>query len=96
MNRSRAASRYLDRVAALGCLVCDVAGFGEGTPAVIHHPRIEVGGAQRESDYLAIPLCPEHHVGKTGVHTLSRAAFAMRYGVTELDLIALVTERLNP
>ena len=51
--------------------------------------------AQRESDFLTLPLCPEHHTGATGVHSLSRRDFYRRYDHTELDLLALVIERLG-
>jgi hypothetical protein len=85
----------MSRVAELGCIVCSECGYGEGTPAQLHHPRIEVGGAQRESDWLVLPLCPEHHTGKTGVHGMGRANFYLHYGVTEVDLLAAVTARLN-
>lgn len=86
--------KYMGAVASLGCIVCELAGYGEGTPAQLHHPRIEVGGAQRESDWLIIPLCPLHHTGREGVHTLSRSEFYRRFGYTELDLIAEVISRV--
>ena len=36
-----------------------------------------------------IGLCPEHHRGNTGVHGLGRKSFAVKYGVTEEDLLEL-------
>lgn len=88
--------RHMGRVAALGCIVCSECGFGEDTPAQVHHIKIEVGMAQRESDWLTIPLCVEHHTGKTGLHSLQKGEFYRRYDHTELDLLALVLARLMP
>lgn len=64
---SIAAKRHLSRVAALGCMLCRRFGVFD-TPAEIHHPRFAVGMAQRASDWLAIPLCPDCHRGPRGIH----------------------------
>ena len=80
-------SRHMGRVAALGCVVCRNLGFGE-TPAQVHHIREGVGAAQRAPNWLTIPLCPMHHTGPLGYHTLRAAAFERMYGTTELDLLA--------
>lgn len=61
----------------------------------IHHVREDQGGAQRASNYLTVPLCPEHHTGKTGLHGLGTRAFERTYGLSELDLLALTLERLE-
>lgn len=47
---------HLQKVRDHGCLVC-------GRAAEAHHPRelfLRTGGLHI-SDYLAVPLCPEHH-----------------------------------
>jgi len=77
--------KYLSRVAELGCAVCRRIGY-EGTPAEIHHPRAGVGMGRRSSNSAAIPLCPEHHRGKTGVHGLGTKGFPKHWGFTEEDL----------
>ena len=64
---SLAAKRHLSRVASLGCVICRRLGMSD-TPAEIHHPRFAAGMAQRASDWLAIPACPEHHRGPRGIH----------------------------
>lgn len=64
---SIAAKRHLGRVAALGCIVCRRFDMRD-VPAEIHHPRFAAGMAQRASDWLAIPACPEHHRGPRGIH----------------------------
>lgn len=77
--------KYLSMVAELGCAVCRRIGY-EGTPAEIHHPRAGVGMGRRSSNSAAIPLCPEHHRGKTGVHGLGTKGFPKYWGFTEEDL----------
>lgn len=77
--------KYLSQVAELGCAVCRRMGY-EGTPAEIHHPRAGVGMGRRSSNSAAIPLCPEHHRGKTGVHGLGTKGFPKHWGFTEEDL----------
>ena len=77
--------KYLSRVAELGCAVCRRMGY-EGTPAEIHHPRGGVGMGRRSSNASAIPLCPEHHRGNTGVHGLGTKGFPKHWGFTEEDL----------
>lgn len=82
------------RVAALGCILCRYLNYGE-TPAQVHHIREEQGAAQRASDFLTVPLCPEHHTGGTGLHGLGRRAFERRYKLSELDLLAMTLELLE-
>lgn len=64
---SLAAKRHLSRVASLGCVICRRLGMSD-TPAEIHHPRFAAGMAQRASDWLALPVCAEHHRGSRGIH----------------------------
>ena len=83
---TKAEKEHLSKVAALGCMVCKRMGY-EGTPAEIHHPRRGTGLGQRASNYDAIPLCPEHHRGNTGIHGLGTKGFPKRWGFTESDLL---------
>jgi hypothetical protein len=83
---TKAEKEHLSKVAALGCMVCRRMGY-EGTPAEIHHPRRGTGLGQRASHYDAIPLCPEHHRGNTGIHGLGTKGFPKRWGFTESDLL---------
>ena len=82
---SNAAKRHMSRVAEQGCALCRVIGFDE-SPAEIHHLRTGAGAGRRASDWLVIPLCPDHHRGTHGIHG-DRAAFR-NAGVDELDLLA--------
>lgn len=82
-----AEKKHMGRVAELGCSVCRRMGY-PGTPAELHHPRSGVGMGKRSSHYDVIPLCPEHHRGKTGVHGLGTKGFPKHWGFTEQDLLA--------
>lgn len=77
---------YMQEAAGLGCLICQHLGLG-ATPAELHHPREKTGMAMRAAHTSVIPLCPEHHRGKTGIHGLGRKAFEQRYGITERELV---------
>jgi len=89
-----AEKRHMGRVAALGCILCDHLGLG-ATPAQVHHIREGQAMSQRASNFLTIPLCPEHRTGKTGLHGMGTNAFERAYCVTELDLLAMTIERLG-
>lgn len=83
---------YMGRVAALGCVLCRRLGAGH-VYATVHHIRAGRGIAQRSSDYLTIPLCPECHQGPNGIHgdrSLLRVAKC-----EELDLLADTIELLH-
>jgi hypothetical protein len=85
---------HKSRVAELGCAVCRRLGLGE-TPAELHHVREGQGMSQRASDFLVIPMCPEHHRGASGLHGLGTRGFERRYGVDELGLLAETIEALT-
>jgi hypothetical protein len=60
----------------------------ERSPAEIHHLRIKSRGiGLKASHYDAIPLCPEHHRGQSGVHGMGTKGFAKHYGFDESDLL---------
>ncbi len=89
---TKAENRYMNRVAELGCVVCRMLGYGS-TPAQLHHVREGQGMAQRAQNWLVIPLCPEHHQGKTGVHGDRSAMRQLK--VDELDLLSQTIQDLN-
>ena len=78
--------KHMSAVAALGCAVCRRMGY-EGTPAELHHPRRGTGMGQRASSFDVIPLCPEHHRGKTGLHGLGTKGFPKHWDFDEADLL---------
>jgi hypothetical protein len=88
LQPAAAAREHMGRVAGIGCLLC-------GMPAEVHHLREGQGMAQRASDWLTVPLCAEHHRGKSGLHGLGVRAFERRYRMSELDLLAMTIARLR-
>lgn len=79
---------YLSAVAAIGCLICN-------RPAQVHHIRAGQGIGQKASDYLTIPLCPDHHTnGGHGVAIhAGKKAFEGLYG-SEMHLLAQTIENV--
>jgi hypothetical protein len=80
---------HMERVASVGCIVCHQLGHGY-TPAEVHH----IGDSSERSDFLTIPLCPEHHRGGTGFHGLGEREFNRRFKTSEINLLAATLERL--
>ena len=88
-----AGKRHMGRVAALGCIVCDLKGYPE-TPAQVHHIR---EGRIARNDFLTIPLCEGHHTGTPLSVHMSRELLLLSLRVgSEFDLLAVVMERLAP
>jgi len=83
--------RWKTTVASLGCVLCRHLGLGD-TPANLHHVREGQGMSQRSSDWLVIPLCKEHHQGKTGIHG---GKFYLLWKMDEMDLLALTLEAVS-
>lgn len=86
---TKAERAHLSRLADMGCILCRRLGY-PGTPAEIHHVRTGTGAGRRASHFDAIPLCPEHHRGNTGLHGMGRKAFERNYDVTEIELLQQV------
>ncbi len=77
---------YKNRLAELGCMACRRLHPGlPSAPVELHHYR---GGGWGKGDYLTlIPMCHEHHQGRTGIHGLGVKAFDRTYPFTQLDLL---------
>lgn len=88
----KAERAHLNRISEQGCVLCRHLGYGR-TAAEIHHLRHGMGMGQRNSNMNVIPLCPEHHRGRTGYHGMGRRAFEREYGVTELELLAISRQK---
>lgn len=86
MSATAEERRHMDRVAQLGCLLCN-------SPAEIHHIREGQGMGQRAAHWLTVPLCPDCHRGPRGVHG-DKTVLKMRKW-TELDLLAETIRRLR-
>lgn len=93
--KTKAERQHLERVAALGCIVCRREGLGE-SPAIIHHIRTGQGTGQRADHFHTIPLCPAHHqfhgVG-ISYHDCPKT-WESKFG-TEADLLAQVKRELG-
>ena len=87
---TKAEKKHYDKIARLGCILCIHLGYGEGTPAEIHHIR----RAGKRSNAPVIGLCPEHHRGHTGIHGLGRKRFESLYNLTEYDLLELAIGKI--
>ena len=77
---------HMGRVAELPCACCG------DSPVQVHHIREGQGMAQRASNYLTVPLCPDCHTGPYGVHGDKSRMRARKQ--SELDWLAETIERL--
>lgn len=78
---------HMDRVAALGCLICY-------SPATIHHCGTHMGGGR---DHMrVVPLCWAHHLGPEGIDgkKISKRQWEEKYG-TEEELLQRVKKLLG-
>ena len=87
--------RHMGRVAEVPCVLCAHLGIGD-SPALVHHMKLGTGASDRASDFLTIALCQEHHVGANGVHTLKEKGLRLRYNLSEIDLLAMTLEAMEP
>ena len=85
---TKAEKRHMDRVAALGCIICSM-------PATIHHCGTYMGGGR---DHMkTIGLCWEHHLGTEGIDGkhMGKRSWEAKYGSEEYllgrvnDLLAI-------
>jgi len=72
--------KHLARIKEMACVICDEPG-----PSEAHH-------ISQKSAYHCVPLCVEHHRGRTGIHG-ERHAWKLRK-MDELDALAVTIERL--
>lgn len=91
---SAAGDRYMGKVARVPCVLCKHMGLGQ-SPSIVHHMKFGTGASDRASDFLTIAVCPEHHVGSGGIHTLKERGLYLRYKLTELDLLAMTIEAIE-
>ena len=84
-----AEAAYLERVAALDCVLC------RARPVEIHHLKAGTGLSQRSEHWLSVALCPACHRGANGLHGLGTKGFYTRYKLDELDLLARTIKALN-
>lgn len=90
---TRAEAIHKRKLVAMGCAVCRrIYPAHEPAGVELHHLRT---GGWGKGDYKTLmPLCFEHHCGKTGVHGLGTKGFAAFYGFDQADLLADTLARL--
>lgn len=97
MAMSKDERNHYDRVARLGCIACNLTGYGY-SPAEIHHIKSGNAAMGKKSHYsLVIPLCYPHHRGGTygvAVHA-GKKAFEAAIGYTEVELLNKTLDLLN-
>jgi hypothetical protein len=78
--------KHKSALASIGCMVCyRLHGWHEPGPVELHHQR--EGGWGKGKYKTLIPLCIEHHRGKTGIHGMGTKGFVAHYGFTQQDLL---------
>lgn len=88
---NKAERTHVDKVAAIGCLVCRRLGMGY-IPCEIHHVA---EGSGLRSWFAVAGLCKEHHRGPSGLHGMGTKKFCALYrppGETEYGMLAWVNE----
>jgi hypothetical protein len=80
-GKDRDEQDWLDLVSQVPCVIC-------GEQVHVHHIREDQGIGKRAQHFLVAALCPEHHTGGQGFHTLGRRTFEMRFRMTELECMA--------
>lgn len=86
---------WMDDIVAHGCICCILDGH-DPRPTAVHHI---LRGGRRIGHLFSLPACdPGHHQNGAPMGLISRhpykAQWEARYG-TEMELLALVRERLN-
>lgn len=83
---------WLSRIASLPCVLCRK--LGRHTVGVhVHHVREGQGMGQRAQNFLSIPLCPECHEGRHGIHG-DRMLFRQAK-CDEMDLLSDTIEQMT-
>ena len=92
---SKIEQQHKARLVLMGCMAClRIHGPHEPGPVELHPLRAGQGWGKGGYQTL-IPLCPEHHRGKTGVHGLGSKAFPKHHGFTEADLLAMTKQLME-
>ena len=92
---TKAEATHKRRLSELGCMACYLI-HGPHNPAPVELHHLRAGQGWGKGDYTTlIPLCPEHHRGKTGVHGLGTKAFPKHHGFTEADLLAMTKQLME-
>lgn len=82
--------KYLAWVAKRRCLVCP-------RPSGPPHHFWNTGGKAKHNDYLAVPLCPDHHMyGAYAIHRKGSETFQKNHNIDIKDeIINLLSEYIQ-
>lgn len=88
---------HMARVRDLGCVLSR-----SHTDVVLHHARggsiarmgINIGGKQKASDYLVLPLLPHFHTGDQGIHQIGVQTWERKFG-TQVRWLLWVSDQLE-
>ncbi len=81
---------HLSRIHDLPCMICLLWIGVRNTQVEAHH----IGDSSERSDWLTIPLCPDHHRGPNGFHGAGERAFNRMYKTNELQLLGMTIKEL--
>ena len=84
------AEEEITKVANLGCALCRHIGYA-GTPAELFFAKRLLRDIVPLYKRI-LPLCPEHHRGKSGLHLLGRRKFEKRY---ECNVESLIMQTIS-
>lgn len=82
---------HWDKLGQMGCCVCG------HRPAQLHHASggslltlgIHKAKGRKNSDFLALPICHRHHLGRAGIHSLGVQTWERMWGYQTSHLARL-------
>ncbi len=64
-SKTKDEKNWLNKISNFGCVVCRKHyEIDDAPPANCHHIRQGMGAGQKNSHYMVLPLCWEHHQGQ--------------------------------
>ena len=66
VKREKKDEKYLQKIRARRCVICQKFGEIQLSPTTAHHPIHDRFGTHKRADSTAIPLCEDHHQGLWG------------------------------
>ena len=94
-SKTKDERNWLNKISNFGCVVC-IKFYNVDPqnilPANCHHIRQGMGAGQKNSHYMVLPLCWEHHQGNDGFHA-GQKTWESKYG-TESELLEYVLDNL--
>ena len=93
-SKTKDEKNWLNKISNFGCVVCRKHyEIDDAPPANCHHIRQGMGAGQKNSHYMVLPLCWEHHQGQDGFHSAPKT-WQKKYG-TEAELLEWVLDKME-